>query len=59
MFVDNFEDMFESLGLFKCPLILYNTIVLNSFLNMSLHKFFLLKLYSMMQNIVSSTHILL
>ena len=38
MFVDNFKDMFEDLGLFKCPLTTYNDEVLNSFISMSLHE---------------------
>ena len=31
MFVDNFEDMFEGFGLFKCPLATYNNEVLNKY----------------------------
>ena len=46
--------MFESLGLFKCPLTSYNDEVLNNFINMSLHIFFSLKLYYMMQSMVLS-----
>ena len=40
MFVDNFEDIFEGLGRFKCPLTTYNDEVLNNFITMSLHILF-------------------
>jgi hypothetical protein len=43
MFVDDFEDMFEGLGLFKCSLRTYNDEVLTSFKNTSLHKFFFIE----------------
>ena len=35
MFLDNFENMFEGLGLFKRPLTTYNNDILNSLINMS------------------------
>ena len=51
------EDMFRGLGLFKRPLTTYNDEVLISFINMSSHIFFSLKLYSLMQCTVPSNHL--
>ena len=34
MFVEKYEDMFEGLGLFKCPLTTYNNEFPNSFINL-------------------------
>jgi hypothetical protein len=59
MFVENIENMFEGLGLFKYPPTTYNDEVLNGFINMSLHMFFSLELFHMMHNMVPSTLIYL
>ena len=48
MFADDFKDTFEGLGLFKRPLTTYTNVVLNNFINMSLHMFLSLQLYRMM-----------
>jgi hypothetical protein len=56
MFVDNFEDVFDGLGLFKHTLTTYNDEVLKSFINMSSPKLVSTKLYYGMPSMVPSTH---
>jgi hypothetical protein len=56
MFVDNFEDVFDGLGLFKHTLTTYNDEVLKSFINMSSPKLVSTKLYYGMPSMVPCTH---
>ena len=58
MFVDNLEDMFEDLGLFKHSLTTCNDEVLNSFIK-CLAYVFSLKLYHVMKSMIPSTHLFL